>query len=209
MSVLDRLASVRGRRDEALNQELARELVETQDGNAIHELVTNLNHRDRAIQSDCIKVLYEIGYLRPELIAPYVTEFLTLLESRNNRMVWGGMIALSTIAALQAPLLFEYRREIQRAIEKGSVITIDRGIRTLAKVAAQDEVYRRKLFPYLLAHLQTCRPKDVPARAEDILLAVDGENRDAFIDALNQRASDMRPSQLRRLQKVIASAAKR
>ena len=209
MFVLDRLASAQGHRDDAPNQELARELADARDEAAIRELVAHLHDRDRNIQSDCIKTLYEIGYLMPELIAPYAGEFLDLLHSRNNRMVWGGMIALATIAALRAPFLFEHRQEIQRAIEKGSVITVDRGIRALATVAAQDDTYRRELFPYLLEHLRTCRPKDLPGRAEAVLTAVDATHRDAFIAVLEQRLPDMRPTQARRLQKVMASAQKR
>ncbi len=208
MSVLDKLASAQGRRDDVPNQELARELAQSRDEEAIRELVAHLHDRDRKIQSDCIKTLYEIGYLAPELIAPYVDEFLALLHSRNNRLVWGGMIALSTIAHLQAPALFQHRQAIQRAIDQGSVITVDRGIRTLSTVAAQDAAYRRALFPYLLAHLHTCRPKDVPARAEAILAAVDDTNRQAFIEALQQRMPDMSPSQARRLRKVLAAAEK-
>jgi len=207
MSVLDKLASAQGRRDDAPNQELARELAESRDEEAIHELVAHLHDRDRRIQSDCIKTLYETGYLAPDLIAPYVDAFLALLRSRNNRLVWGGMIALSTIAPLQAPVLFEHRQAIQRAIDQGSVITVDRGIRALATVAAQDEAYRQALFPYLLAHLQTCRPKDVPARAEAILAVVDEANRDAFMAALNRRLPDLSPSQAKRLRKVMAAAS--
>ncbi len=208
MSVLDKLASAQGRRDDVPNQELARELAQSRDEEAIRELIAHLHDRDRKIQSDCIKTLYEIGYLAPELIAPYVDAFLALLHSRNNRLVWGGMIALSTIAHLQAPVLFQHRQEIQRAIDQGSVITVDRGIRALATVAAQDEAYPRELFPYLLAHLQTCRPKDLPARAEAVLAAVDDTNRQAFIEALQQRMTDMSPSQVRRLRKVMAAAEK-
>ena len=209
MSVLARLASSQGRRDDVPNQELARELAETRDEAAIRELVAHLQDQDRNIQSDCIKTLYEIGYLAPDLIAPYAEDFLALLSSRNNRMVWGGMIALATIAALRAPFLFDHRQEIQQAIEKGSVITVDRGIRALATVAAQDDAYRRKLFPYLLDHLRTCRPKDLPGRAEGVLVAVDEAHRDAFISVLEQRMPDMRPSQVKRLKKVIAKAGER
>ena len=209
MSVLDRLASAQGRRDDAPNQELARELANARDEAAIRELVAHLHDRDRNIQSDCIKTLYEIGYLAPELIAPYAEEFLGLLHRRNNRMVWGGMIALATIAALRAPFLFEHRQEIQDAIARGSVITVDRGIRALATVAGQDDAYRQELLPYLLEHLRTCRPKDVPARAEAVLAAVDTTHRDAFIAVLEQRLPDMRPTQAKRLQKVMAVARER
>ncbi len=206
MSVLGRLASSLGRRDDVPNQELARELAETEDQAGIREVVDGLRSGDRNIQSDCIKVLYEIGYIAPELIAEYADVFLSLLRSRNNRLVWGGMIALSTIAELRAEKLYAHRSEIIQAIEKGSVITVDRGIETLAKVASVREEYRRELFPYLLEHLAKCRPKDVPQRAEKVLVAVDGENKGVFIEVVKKRMGDMRPSQERRLRRVLREA---
>ena len=71
MSVINRLATTLGRRDDVPNRELARELAETKAVEDIRELVANLQNRDRKIQSDCIKVLYEVGYIAPELIAEY------------------------------------------------------------------------------------------------------------------------------------------
>ncbi len=84
MTVLHKLASALNRRDEVPNQELAQRIIEAGDKTAIRELVENLGHRDKNIQSDCIKVLYEIGERRPELIAKYYKEFGTLLESSKN-----------------------------------------------------------------------------------------------------------------------------
>ena len=89
MSVITRLAFALGRRDDVPNQELAKELAVARAVDGVRELVANLQHPDRNIQSDCIKVLYEIGYIAPELIAEYVEEFLALLKSKNNRLVWG------------------------------------------------------------------------------------------------------------------------
>jgi len=43
-------------------------------------------------------VLYEIGYIKPALIADYTPDFLALLKSKNNHMVWEDMIALATAA---------------------------------------------------------------------------------------------------------------
>lgn len=208
-SVIDKLASSQGRKDDVPNQELAKELVARRDEAAIQELVENLDSKDRNVQSDCIKVLYEIGYLEPELIEDYTGKFLTLLHSRNNRMVWGGMIALSTVVNLQADMLFAHREEIQRAIDNGSVITIDRGIRTLAIVASTKPEYNAALFPYLLEHLKSCRPKDVPGRAESVLVAVNAENKPAFIEVLNKRMSDLNKSGSKRVGKVIAEAERR
>ena len=125
MSVLDRLACALGRRDELPNQELARDLAAARDQPGIRLLAENLANPDPAVQADCLKVLYEIGFLAPELIAPYADDFLGLLRSRSNRLVWGAMIALGTIAALRAETLFQHRAEILRAMQTGSVITVD------------------------------------------------------------------------------------
>ena len=101
MSALNKIAYFQNRRDEVPNQALARELAETKNKKGIQEIAENLEHKNPSVQSDCLKVLYEIGYLDPGLIADYVDEFLKLLKSKNNRMVWGSMIALATIAELK------------------------------------------------------------------------------------------------------------
>ena len=130
MSVMNKLSHSLGRRDEAPNQELAKELATTENKTGIQEIVEGVKSGDKKTQSDCIKVLYEVGYIKPDLIAEYVDDFLELLRNRNNRLVWGSMIALATIAEIKAQELYENRDEILRAIEKGSVITIDSGIKT-------------------------------------------------------------------------------
>ena len=65
MSVLNRLASSLGRHDEIPNQELARNLAAKKDKAGIREIAENLWNKEKNIQADCIKVLYEIGYLNP------------------------------------------------------------------------------------------------------------------------------------------------
>lgn len=207
-SILNRIAFFQGRRDEVPNQQLARELVQQNDLHGIEEIAQNLWHSNPNVQSDCLKVLYEIGYLEPQLITGYVQDFLKLLKSRNNRLVWGSMIALSTIAHLCADEIYPHRAEIQRLMEQGSVITRDNGIRILAALAAQNDTYRKNLFPSLLKHLETCRPKDVPQHAESVLVAVDTANREAFVHVLQTRMADMSASQAARLQKIIRAVTK-
>jgi len=68
MSLLEKLACMQKRKDEVLNQELAKELAQKNDKSGIKEIAENLQNKDKNIQNDCIKVLYEIGYLKPELI---------------------------------------------------------------------------------------------------------------------------------------------
>ena len=209
MSVLNRIAHFQNRRDEVPNQELARDLAEKKDCEGIREIAENLWNRDKNIQADCVKVLYEIGYIDPSLIADYAEDYLKLLRSRNNRLVWGGMIALSTIANIRAEELFNNLQELHSAIEHGSVITVDGGILTLARIASTREEFRQAIFPYLLNHLENCRPKDIPQHSEKSLPAVDGSNKEDFIAVLEKRMEDLTDTQVKRVKKVIQEAENR
>ena len=209
MSVLNKIAYYQNRRDEVPNQELARVLAQTRNAADIREIAENLWNKEPAIQSDCLKVLYELGYLAPELIAEYVEDFIRLLKHRNNRMVWGGMIALSTIADLQAGKIYSHVDEIVTVMNKGSVITMDNGIKALALVASQKDEYRNAIFPYLLEHLKTCRPKEVPQHAEKSLPAITNGNKSEFIGVLERRLEDMTSSENARVKKIIKIAEKR
>ena len=209
MSVLNQIAYYQNRRDEVPNQELAHRLAQERDAAGIAEIAANLWHANANVQSDCLKVLYEIGYLAPELIAGYVVDFLKLLHSRNNRMVWGSMIALSTIAHLRPDEIYAQRSLIETALETGTVITVDSATGALAAVAAHSEPYRREIFPVLLKHLQTTRVSDVPRHAEKILPAVHAENKQAFGAVLEQRMTAMTEAQLARVKRVIRAAQTR
>jgi len=206
MSILDRIASRLGRQDEIPNQDLARDLAFRRDRDGIRAIAAALREADPAVQSDCIKVLYEIGAIQPGLIAEYSGDFLRLLQSPHNRLVWGGMLALSTLADIQADELFLHAVEIQRAVLSGSVITVDAGVKTLALIAAQRKSYAKELFPFLLDHLAHCRPKDVAQHAEKTCVAVNDVNRTQFLSVLENRMPDLTPAQAGRVRKVMRAA---
>jgi hypothetical protein len=207
MSVLDKLACSQGRRDEVPNQELAKALVAAQDREGIAELAANLQNKNADIASDCIKTLYEVGYLMPGLIAEHWQAILPLLRSHHNRMAWGGMITLSTIADLQADELFTERKEILRAMDSGSVITVDNSVKVLALIAAKKTEYNRELFPVLLEHLRICRPKEVPQHAESTLPAVNSNNKSDFLTVLEKRKADLSGRQVSRIRRVVKRAS--
>src|SRR5688572_30189120 len=172
MSVLDRLASSQNRRDEVPNQELARDLAAKKDKSGIREVAENLWNKNKNIQADCIKVLYEVGTIDPKLIAGFTDDFVKLLKSKNNRMAWGSMTALAEVAKVDADAVFKNLDAIKKAKETGSVITIDNAISTLAITASKNGKYSKEIFPYLLKHLSSCRPKEVPQHAERTFPAV-------------------------------------
>jgi len=203
LSVLDRIAFFQNRRDEVPNQQLAKELAETENRAGIKEIAANLQSKNHNMQSDCLKVLYEIGYLKPSLITEYTPDFLALLKNKNNRMVWGAMIALATVADKKPGEIYSKLENVTAALEKGSLITVVWGIKALAKVAAADKSCKQKIFPLLAAQLKKCIPRDVPMHAESILPAIDAENKQEFLSILEARKPEMTASQLTRLKKVI------
>ena len=206
MSIITSLASSLGRRDEVPNQELARALAAKKDEAGIREIAENLWNKDKNIQADCIKVLYEIGYIEPKLVADYAGDFVRLLKSRNNRLVWGGMTALAEVAKANPDAVFKHLEEIKKAKETGSVITVDNAISTLAWTAAANRKYNEAIFPYLLKHLSSCRPKEVPQHSEKTLPAVNSSNKADFIKVLEKRMEDLSGSGLARVKKVIKQA---
>jgi hypothetical protein len=203
MSVLKNIAYYQNRRDEVPNQEVARELAQTRNTADIREIAQNLWNKEPNIQSDCLKVLYELGYLAPELIEEYVGDFIKLLSHPNNRMVWGGMIAISTVASLQAEAIFTHVAEIKKTMETGSVITKDAGMRALAKIAARKDEYRDGIIPYLFDRFENSRPVDAARYAEFILGAIDTTNKAEFTDLLLKWIASANGSRLARLRKVL------
>ena len=187
MSVLDKIVFFQNRRDEVPNQQLAKELAQTENIAGIKEIAENLQNKNQNVQSDCLKVLYEIGYLKPDLITDYIHDFLTLLKSKNNRMVWGAMIALATIADKKPNEIYAKIGDVTVAMNKGTLITLVWGTKTLAKVAAADKNYKQKILPLLLTQLKKCLPRDVPIHAESILPVIDAENKQAFLIILESR----------------------
>jgi hypothetical protein len=206
MPFIDKLASSLGRRDEVPNQELARDLATRKNKKAIREIAENLWNRDKNIQADCIKVLYEVGYIEPKLIADLADEFVKCLRSKNNRLVWGGMTALGEVAKANPDAVFKHLDAIKKAKETGSVITVDNAISTLAYTAAADRKYSAVIFPYLLKHLSSCRPKEVPQHSEKTMPAVNTSNKADFIKILEKRMEDLSGGGLARVRKIIKQA---
>lgn len=203
MSVLNKLATALNRRDEVPNQELAKEIVRSKDRRGVKELVENLTNKDKNIQSDCIKVLYEIGARESDLIAPYYREFAGLLESKNNRLVWGAMTALDSIAAKEPRHIYSLLPKLLDLADGGSVITRDHVVGILVKLGALKK-YADECVPLLIDQLMSCPNNQFPMYAEMSLPVVTEKNRKAFQNVLTRRLKELqKESQQKRIAKVL------
>jgi len=70
--MIEELSSNTGTNSDEPNVRLAEKIAQTYNKKGIGELIQALSKGDKNIQSGCIKVLYEIGYRKPQLISAYV-----------------------------------------------------------------------------------------------------------------------------------------
>lgn len=203
MDPLPLLASALGRRDEAPNEELASTLASSKDAATIAILADALSTAPAKVQADAIKVLYEVGYQEPKLLVPHIQDFLKAIQAKNNRLVWGGMIALRCVAPFSHPQLAAAFAILTKAVEEGSVITRDAGVGVFAALATPASSVSTKARRVLKELLQSCRPKDVPNYATSIH-AVSGAMPPAtFRGLLQQRFSELSAAQSKRVERIL------
>lgn len=208
MSILNKIATALGRRDEVPNQELARQIASKNDNAAVKELIENLHNKSKDIQHDCIKVLYEIGEIKPALIAAFVRDFLFLLDHKNNRLQWGAMHALDVITSENPKLIYASLNKIIASAEKGSVITRDHAVNILIKLAAI-KAYAADAFSLLNEQLISSPINQLAMYAERAMPIINEKNKTVFIKTLNTRMNDLeKESQVKRIQKVIKQVSK-
>ncbi len=201
--MIEKLAYSIGRKDEEPNIGLALDLIKTKDHNGINEIVNGLNNANEQIANDCIKVLYEIGERKPEFISKYVDVFIRLLKSRNNRLVWGAMTALSKIASITPQEIYNNLETVKKAYENGSVITVDNSISVFAELVKAGSKYSHKVFPIIIKHLETCRSKEVAQHSERAFVCITNINSELFKKTLIERCVVLTVSQKKRVDKLL------
>jgi len=208
MSIIPKLATSLNRRDEIPNQELAADVIKRGDRAAADELVENLANKNKGVRYDCIKVLYEIGYVEPGLIAGHLPVFLGLLVSKDNRLQWGAMTALGCVVREKPGEIFAALPKIIDAADKGSVITRDHCVKILISLSGMEK-YAAKAFPLLLEQMMGCPTNQLPMYAENAFPVVNASNRDRFVNVLAIRLKELeKESQRKRIAKVIAKVSK-
>ena len=207
-SVIELLSSSLNRRDEGANIKLAQMISVTNDHGKVIELIDLLSHKDKAVQHDCIKVLYEIGALNPLLIIEYLDVFKELLNSKNNRLQWGAMAALKWITTIRPEAIYNILTQIINASDKGSVITRDNAIQIMIQLSS-NSTYSKQMFSLLNEQLLTAPPNQLPAYAEKISSILPFENYSEMKQILESRLDDIeKESKKKRILKVIKQLSK-
>ena len=207
-STLEQLASSLGRKDHEPNIALAEKISKNQDKKAVEELITLMNHKSSAIRHDAIKVLYEIGERKSELIIPYSKDFLKLFDQKDNWMKWGAMSALSMISNTNPELISKHLTSILDAMDSGSVITRDHGIYILCNVARLKK-HHSDCMELLLEQIQKAPVNQTPMYAEKTVEVISPPYVKRLEKVLRSRQDVMEiPTKAKRIEKLLNSLQK-
>lgn len=205
ISVIDHLAHTLGSRDELPNIALAEKISKANDRAAIRELISLLNHKTSGIRNDAIKVLYEIGERKPELIIGYIENFVATLTHKDNRMQWGAMAALSAISATKPEVLVEHLPAVVDAMDLGTVITRDHGVYILANIAGLKK-HHADCIELLLEQIEKAPVNQMPMYAEKTAEVISGPYIKRFEKVLKSRKDVLEiPSKQKRIEKILKS----
>jgi len=203
MTIIDKLSSSLNRRDEVPNVELAKSIAIAKDKNGIKMLIGHLQDKNKDIQSDCIKVIYEIASLNPELIAPYAKELVALLDTKNNRLQWGAMTALNAITTQAPEVIYSALAKIIATADKGSVITNDHCVSILIKLCALTK-YEAAAFSLLNERLLKSPTNQLPMYAENSWPVINSKTKATFIKTLLSRVGEIeKDTKRKRVEKVL------
>jgi len=113
------------------------------------------------------------------------------------------MIALSTIVDLKHKNIFESLDKIMLATDKGSVITIDNGVKILIKLTKYPEYYETT-NTLLIEQLWKCPVKQLPMYSERAIECIGDKNKSEFLQLLENRLTECETdTQKKRIIKVI------
>ena len=163
---------------------------------AHQNLIDALENKDKKAASDSIDYLEDNGKDKPAELVPFVKTFGELIQSKDNRIVWGSMYCLRYIASVDAKLVKPYLEKVSNLLVEGSVISQDNAAWIIGYLANDD------LLKSFLRHIEVSRPKDAIAHTDYFLQASNGYHASEVIAELEKRSSEFNPSQLKRFEKI-------
>lgn len=163
---------------------------------AYNNLITALADKDKNAAHQAIDYLEDNGKDQPEALVSYVETFGELIESKDNRMIWGAMYCLRYIASVDAKLVKPYLDKVRHLLVEGSVISQDNAAWIIGYLADDDNL---KDF---LRHIEIARPKDAVAHSDYFLQASNGYQANQVLAQLEKRRAEFNPNQLKRFEKI-------
>ena len=201
-----RLASSLKSNNQQPNIDLAIDLAQLEQKQAILELVQLAGSGPKEQSRDAIKVLYELGKINPEQLLPHVDTLIGILPASDSRMIWGILQALNSICDLVPQKLMANLNIILEASDRSSVIAFDNMMAILAKINAFEE-FSATVTPVLLMRLNHAAPNQFPTYVELASATIPEKNKDQLLKIIDQRlsaiASEAKRKRLLKIKKIL------
>jgi hypothetical protein len=207
--VLGRLAVSMSRSDEMPNLELAAEIVENGDDDAVGILVSVFERHDDAHAPDAARVLFEVGGRAPELLQMHAERLISLCDASQKEMLPYTMYALAPVAHLHAEALWEMRDLFWSALAdltQPADMAQAGAVRLLSALCAAGPDFARTLAGGLVDLLGKCMPKDVAFFAESVLPALGTAHSHRAKPVLDRRMKELTPAEVARLRRAVRAA---
>ena len=207
--LLGRLAVSMQRADDMPNLELAAEIVQTDDVEALRILVSVLERHDDQHASDASRVIFEVGTRAPQLLQLHAERLLAMCEDSQKEMLPFTMYALSPVAHLHAESLWDMRDLFWSALTDLTLpasLAQAGAVRLLSALCAAGPDYARTLAGGLVDLLGKCMPKDVAFFAESVLPALGTAHSHRAKPVLDRRMKELTPAEVARLRRAVRAA---
>ncbi len=206
-SILPRLASSLDHRDEHPNIELAIELANSDDQQAIDELFKITISATKPLRHDALKTLYETALLNPEMLLPHLDQLIDLLQTKDNRMIWGTIQALDALTDLASDYMVSKLDIILDAADRSSVIAKDKTMSILSKLNGKQQ-YTKLVTPILLMRLIHSAPNQFPMYAEFAAVTIPDTAVPELMQIIKERQKSVAsPAKQKRLNNILKGLA--
>ena len=203
-NLIDRFSSTQGRRDQGPNRSFAKELAISRDGTSVKKIADLLAAgQGRKLENDMLLCLASLSELAPDLLKPHAGLLIGFLNSKNNRAIWGAMIALSNIAPIIRPLLYKNLPLILDAMDKGTVVTRDHGFVILLHLY-EDINYQDDAFGLISEQLNSAPDNQLGQYAEKFIKIASTMHIATALEILENRSRELeKPSHKKRIASII------
>ncbi|MBI1944732.1 MAG: hypothetical protein HYS27_03495 [Deltaproteobacteria bacterium] len=207
--LLNRLAVSVQRLDDVPNLELAADIVQCDDADALRILVAVIERHDDHHAPDAARVIFEVGTRAPELLQPLADRLIAMCEDSQKEMLPYTMYALSPIAHLHSETLWDMRDLFWSALTDLTLpasMAQAGSVRLLSALCAAGPDYARTLAGGLVDLLGKCMPKDVAFFAESVLPALGTAHSHRAKPVLDRRMKELMPAEVARLRRAVRAA---
>ena len=202
-SIVQRLASSLNRRDEQPNIELAVELAQSGDPQPLDELFNITNCASKPLRHDALKTLYETALRNPQMLLAYKQQFVDLLSSSDNRMIWGTIQALDVLTRLAPDFIVSKLDLILDAADRSSVVAKDKTMSILSKLN-DFQKFSEQITPIFLMRLKHSAPNQFPMYAELAAATMPETAVSQLIQIIKERQKSIAsPAKQKRLNKIL------